>query len=469
MANYQRLSALDRSFLDLEKGGMHMHVASVCLFEEEPLRAERGGVDLDRIRDFIEPRLNWIPRYRQRLEHVPIEGHPVWVDDPQFNLHYHLRHAALPAPGDLRQLKRMCGRLVSQRLDRGKPLWEMWVIEGIEGGLFALVSKVHHCMIDGVSGAALMQVLLSPTPVSGTTPKAERWRPDPVPAADELLRDAVVERANRPAALWRALRDAARDPQSVKDKLNETLPILRETLGTWSKSASSTPLNQKIGPHRRFDWNAHDLSAIKAIKNALGGTVNDVVLAIVAGALRRFFRQRGIGDQALAALDYRVYIPVSVRAKSQAGTLGNQVAMVILDLPLGHDDPKMRLETIRAATADLKNSKQALGAKMMVEAGEWTPATLVTVAARLGYGNRANLIVTNVPGPQVPLYLLGSRMVGTYPLVPLYQNHALGIALFSYAQKIYWGFNADWDLVPDLHDFVEHVDAAFDELVQAAT
>ncbi|MCA9663962.1 MAG: wax ester/triacylglycerol synthase family O-acyltransferase [Myxococcales bacterium] len=468
MSSYQRLSALDRSFLDLEDHAMHMHVASVCLFDAEPLQNKHGGVDIKRIRDFIEPRLSWIPRYRQRIEHVPIEGAPVWVDDEQFNLNYHLRHAALPAPGSLRQLKRMCGRLVSQRLDRGKPLWEMWVIEGIEGGVFALVSKVHHCMIDGVSGAELMQVLLSPTPALPPTPKVDPWMPASPPGADELIRDAVVEHSQRPAALWRALRDAVRDPQAVADKLGDTLPVLRDTLSHWSKTASPTPLNTKIGPHRRFDWHAHELRRIKAVKNKLGGTVNDVVLNIVAGALRRFFAGRGVSPERLAELNYRIYCPVSVRAKGQRGSLGNQVVMIIVDLPIGEADVAARQAIISASTSEQKDEKGLLGAKLLVEVGEWTPATLITVAARIGYGNRANLVVTNVPGPQVPLYLLGARMTETYPLVPLYQNHALGIALFSYAGKIYWGFNADWDVVPDLHDFVVHVDEAFEELCAAA-
>jgi WS/DGAT/MGAT family acyltransferase len=468
VAPYDRLSAQDRSFLDLESPSSHMHVAGAFLFDSGPLARPEGGIDIERIRDYVASRLHLIPRYRQRIEWIPLEGHPVWVDDDRLNMHYHVRHTSLPAPGDERALKRLCGRILSQQLDRGKPLWEIWIVEGLEQDRFALVSKVHHCMIDGASGTDLLRVLLSPTPDKTHEP-APSWVPSPPPGGLRLLRDATLRRATLPLQLAGAATRALLNPGAALGSATETLLGLKDTFAAGLLPASETPLNRPIGPHRRFDWLAFDLDAVKRVKSSLGGTVNDVVLATVAGAVGRFFTQRGLPEHKQRSMDFRAFCPVSVRSPSEQNTLGNRVASMIAPLPIAEKDPRRRLARVREITGDLKESKQALGAEVLASMSEWTAPTLITLAARLAFYNRAsNLVVTNVPGPQLPLYLLGARMVETYPMAPLFRNQGLGIALFSYAGGLYWGFNADWDLFPDLHDMVVAVDASFRELCDAA-
>jgi WS/DGAT/MGAT family acyltransferase len=468
MAHYDRLSAQDRSFLDLEGPSTHMHVAGCFVFEKGPLATPQGGVDVDKIRDYVASRLHRIPRYRQRIEWIPVENHPVWVDDDRFNIHYHVRHTALPAPGDDRQLKRLCGRVMSQQLDRGKPLWEMWVVEGLEHDRFALVCKTHHCMVDGISGVDLLAVLLSPTPEKDFEP-ASRWMPMPKPSGATLLRDALVRRVEVPLALTAAIGSALRAPEATLAKVTETAQAFGETMTAALSPATDTPLNRPIGPHRRFDWVAFDIDAVKHVKNRLGGTVNDVVLATVAGAVGRFLEQRGLSHGRQRAMEFRAFCPVSVRTNDERGALGNRVSGMIAKLPIAERDPQRRQERVSAITKHLKDTKQALGAQVLTSVSEWTAPTLATMASRLAFDNRsANMVVTNVPGPQIPLYLLGAQMTETYPMVPLFSSMGLGIALFSYGGGLYWGIVCDWDQFPDLHDFVRALDASFRELCDAA-
>jgi diacylglycerol O-acyltransferase / wax synthase len=468
MASYERLTALDRFFLDVERDEAHMHVAGAMLFEASPLRKADGGVDIKRIRDYIASRLHLIPRYRQRLAYVPIENHPVWIDDERMNLRYHVRHTSLPRPGDLEQLKILSGRVMSQKLDRSRPLWELWVVEGLASDHFALISKTHHCMIDGISGVDLMTVLLSIVPEESFE-EAPTWNPKPPPGALDLLRGAVWKRALAPLEIAGFARRAITRPRSVCRSVGESLSALGQTLELGFRGASDTPLNRKIGAFRRFDWAAFDLREVKQVKNALGGTVNDVVLATVAGAIGRFLEKRGISDRQQAHMRFRVFCPVSVRPESDRGRLGNQVSGMLVDLPIGERDPRRRLATIAATTARLKEQNQALGAEVLTAVSEWTVPTLLSLGARLAARTRAyNMIVTNVPGPQIPLYMLGARLVEAYPLVPLFQHQALGIALFSQEGKLCWGFNADWDLMPDLRDLVAATREAFAELCRSA-
>jgi diacylglycerol O-acyltransferase len=462
---YDRLSFLDNSFLILEAPNSPMHVAGTETFEAGPLKKSDGGIDIDRIRDYVNSRLHLIPRYRQRLAHIPVENHPVWVDDPHFNIHYHVRHTALPKPGDARQLKRLAARIMSQHLDRSKPLWEIWVVEGLENpDHFAMVQKIHHCMVDGMSSVDLLNVLLKPAPSEHFEP-APRWIPRPAPSRWELASDAVLRYVRLPIEIGRnvpQILQEARDPHS---DIRARLRALRDTLGTGIRSVSATPLNQRIGPHRRFDWLLMDLHAVKGVKNRLGGTLNDVVLATVAGAVHRFLQRRAVRVE---GLDFRVMAPVSVRGEGDRGTLGNRVSAWMVPMPLAEPDPLRRLSTIRETTARLKHAQQALGAELLTQVGEWTPSTLLSVAARLA--SRAlpfNLVVTNVPGPQVPLYMLGAKMLDNYGLVPLTDYLCLGIVLFSYAGQLCWGFTADWDLLPDLHEFVCDIEESFRELSEA--
>jgi len=469
MANYycyDRLSFLDNSFLIMEGPNSPMHVGGTGTFEAAPLRAPHGGIDIDSIREYVASRLYLIPRYRQRLAFIPLENHPVWVDDDHFNIHYHVRHTALPKPGDERQLKRLAARIMSQHLDRTKPLWEVWFVEGLEGGdRLAMISKVHHCMVDGMSSVDLLNVLLRPQPTKEFEP-APDWIPRPAPRSRDLLREAAWRYVRLPFDIGRNLPQVIQDARDPRSDVRARLRALRDSVGSGLRNVSVTPLNQQIGGHRRFDWLAMSLNELKAVKNQLGGTLNDLVLATVAGAVRAFLERRRVNVE---TLDFRVMAPVSVRSEQERGTLGNRVSAWMVPMPLAERDPRRRLELIRQTTEQLKESKQALGAEVLTQVGEWTPSTLLALGARMATRLLPfNLVVTNVPGPQVPLYLLGARMLDSYGLVPLTDYLCLGIVLFSYAGQLCWGFTGEWDLLPDLHDFVRDIETSFGELRDAA-
>jgi WS/DGAT/MGAT family acyltransferase len=464
-SHYERLSALDDSFLELEDANTHMHIGAVGIFDAGPVTRADGGVDIDRIRDLMEANIHRVARYRQRLAFTPISNHPVWIDDARFNLTYHVRHTHLPKPGDERQLKRLAGRLMSQQLDRGKPLWEMWVVEGLEGDRFAVITKIHHCMIDGVGSAELMGTVMRAVAEDGPDRPPPRWIPRPAPSPREMVAGELRRRLREPFAVLAALGRTVAHPLAAAESAYETLEGLREALSAGLRPASPTPLNVDIGPHRRFDWIETDLAAVRAIKGRLGGTVNDVVLAVLSGALGHFFHQRGLD---VSGLDVRAMLPVNVRDATDR-SMGNRVASIVARLPLEERDPRRRLERVTATTRVAKLSRQAAGMRTIEEIGDRTFTSLFVQFARLAALSRPfNLIVTNVPGPSFPVYVLGAPMQACYPLVPLFRNQALGIALFSYAGKLCWGFNADWDAIPDLHDLVEAVGREFERLSQAA-
>jgi len=462
---YDRLSVVDNSFLALESPTSPQHVAAVLCLDARPVSRADGGIDIDTIRAYIASRLHLIPRYRQRLATVPLGNRLVWIDDEHFNIHYHVRHTSLPRPGDERQLKRLAARIVSQQLDRAKPLWEIWVVEVLEGDRFALVAKTHHSMVDGVSGVDLLAVLLSPD--SGHDfGEGPTWIPRPAPTPLQIFRDEWMRRLREPLDLLWETPCPFGAPFELVGKVWESVRALGETLGAAASPASPTPINLPIGPHRRYDWLELDLGEIKAVKNRLGGTLNDVVLATVAGALRTFLEGRRVN---VDVLDLRASIPVSIRTDDQRGTLGNQIAIWVTELPVAEGDPRRRLDKVRANTARLNASRQTLGAQVLAAVSEWTSTTLLSSAVRLSTRSRPfNLVVTNVPGPQIPLYLLGAELGACFPMLALLPNQALGVALFSYAGKLCWGFIADWDLIPDLHDFVVAIETAFRELQSAA-
>ena len=465
MPTYQRLSAMDASFLGIEDESCHMHVGAVLIFDAAPLRAPGGGIDIDRIRAAIHARLHLVPRFRQRLAQVPYERVPIWVDDDRFRLAYHVRHTALPQPGDERVLKRLVGRIMSQALDRKRPVWEIWVVEGLAGDRFALISKTHHCMVDGISGADLMSVILDATPDAGVgTP--EPWEPAPHPSGARLVLDAALRRAAQPGEALRAAYSAVTSPRSQLRTLTEAARGLAQTFAPALNPVSRTPLNVEVGPHRRFDWTAMRVADLKAVKNVLGGTLNDVVLATVSGALRSFFALRGLDA---ANLTVRALVPVSVRSQDERGSLGNRVTQMTAPLPVDRADPVARLTAVRATTAGLKESRQALGGEVLTAISEWTVPNILVQAVRLAARARPyNLIVTNVPGPQIPLYLQGALMRTAYPVVPLFENLALVVGLFSYNGGLFWGVNGDWEQLPDLHEFVLGLERSFEELQRAA-
>jgi diacylglycerol O-acyltransferase len=447
---YEHLSFLDSSFLIMETPTSPMHVAGIATFEAGGLQTANGGIDVDKIRDYVASRLYLIPRYRQRLAHLPIGNHPVWVDDEHFNIDYHVRHIALPKPGDERQLKRLAARVVAQHLDRRKPLWEIWILEGLANPAhFVMISKIHHCMVDGVSSVDLLKVLLKPEATDAFEPPPQ-WIPRPAPSRWELATDALGRYARLPLDIARTFPQSLREARDPDSGIRASLNALRQTLSTGMGGVSDTPLNQRIGPHRRLDWLTMDLDTVKGVKQRLGGTLNDVVLATVAGALRRFLQRRGVD---VAPLDFRVMAPVSVRTEQEHGTLGNRISAWMVPMPLGERDPIQRLAKIH---------------EMLTQVGEWTPSTLLALGARLATRVLPfNLVVTNVPGPQLPLYMLGARMVDNFGFLPLIDSLCLGVVLFSYAGKLCWGFTGEWDLLPDLRDFVGDIETSFRELCRA--
>jgi WS/DGAT/MGAT family acyltransferase len=463
---YQRLSALDRSFLVYEGPSSPMHVGATAIFEAAPLRHPDGGIDLERLEQYVLSRLHKIPRYRQRLAYTPLENAPIWVDDPRFNIHYHVRHTRLPRPGNERLLKRTAGRILSQHLDRGKPLWELWLVEGLEGDRVALVTKVHHCMVDGVSGVDLLTTLLAPERVEKIEPP-HPWLPRPPPDSAELARDRLARVLRAPLSAAGAAWGVVRDREGVRGRVAERLTAVARLASRGVGAATSTSLNQAVGPYRRVDWVLLDLSAMRRVAKKLGGTLNDVVLATAAGGLRQFLKRARQED--VGRLDFRVGVPVSTRDSAERGKLGNRVAAWVVPLPIGERDPLRRYERVRTTTAELKHTKAALAMDTLEQVGEWTGTTLLQLAGRLmDLALPINMVITNVPGPRQPLYLLGSEMLEVHPMVPLMGRLATGIALMSYRDALSFGFTADWDLVPDLHELVLAVESSFEALREAA-
>ena len=462
---YDRLSAQDLSFLLAESENAPMHVGAVAILEAGPLRNADGGIDVARYRHAVESVLHRIPRYRQKLSWIPIGRWPVWIDDGHFDLGYHIRHVSLPRPGTLDQLKELASRVLARRLDRSRPLWEIWVIEGLEGGeQFALLNKVHHCMIDGAGGADLSQILLSPS-ASAEIAEPLPYLPRPTPRRLELLGDALRHRAGMPLRALRSARKALGDGEGkLADELRRRAGAIAD-LASWSlRPASQTPINGELSPHRRFDWLTMPLDDVRELRRVLECTVNDIVLATVAGALRRFLIRRRVDPE---RLDFRVAAPVNVRRMEHEGQPGNHVSAWILRMPLGEADPLVQLAAIGRCTAELKRSRASLAVETIMSAAEWLPAPVLSTGVGLLQGP-VNMFVTNVPGPQFPLYSVGARLLGMYPEVPLMPGCGLGIALFSYEGKLCWGFNADYQLVPDLNDFVTDLRTAFEELRRAA-
>ena len=463
---YERLSAQDATFLWAERDNAPMHVGAVAVLDSGPLRNADGGIDFARYRQAIESVLHWIPRYRQKLAWTPFENWPVWVDDRHFDIGYHLRHLSLARPGTAAQLRELAGRILARPLDRSRPLWEIWVIEGLEGGeQFALLNKVHHCMIDGAAGANIAQILMSPSPNAAIDPPMA-YMPRPAPTGADLLLDAVRDRMRRPVAALQALSEISASPEGVSGALGEALRRVRslgDLLG-YIAPASATPINGELSPHRRLDWLTMPLADLLELRAVLECTLNDLALAIVAGALRRYLFRRRVD---VAKLDFRVAAPVSTRTDADEQRHGNHVSTWILNLPLGESDPLAQLALVRERTAERKRNHAALGADTVMKLAEWLPTPLVERGVALANGP-TNTIVTNVPGPRFPLYVVGSRLLGMYPVVPLLPGVGLGIALFSYDGKLCWGFNADYELVPDLHAFHDDVCAAFEQLRAAA-
>jgi diacylglycerol O-acyltransferase len=419
-----RLTGLDASFLHMERAGAHMHVASTIVFEGPAPSHEE-------FRDHIAGRLHLVPRFRQKLRAVPFDqGRPVWVDDPHLNLEYHVRQTALPAPGSDEQLRNLAARIFSQQLDRSKPLWELWLVEGLYDGRFAIIGKSHHALVDGVSGVDITTVLfdLDREP-QGTPASTPRWFARPEPTDLQLFTDAWRERLTSPAEIARGVRRALRGPRKVLRGVGATSKMIGAGM-----SAPHTPFNVEIGPHRRFAMTQADLAELKRVKDAYGGTVNDVILSVVTGAIGNYLRARGHGTD---DLEMKAMVPVSIRAEEEHGALGNRISAMMAPLPVWCEDPVERLE-------------------------------IVSQAARLQPAQRFfNLVITNVPGPQFPLYVLGRQMESIFPMVPLARRQALCVGIMSYKGQVNFGLVGDYDAMADLDSFALDLEAAIREIVEA--
>lgn len=459
-----RLTAVDASFLHQEAANAHMHVGGVTVLEGPPPPME----------DFLEQirmRLHLVPRYRHKLAHTALDsGRPVWIDDPNFNLDYHVRHSALPSPGGWDQLCALTARIFSQQLDRSKPLWEMWLIEGVNPDLgasgrpaagrsdrpreagFALISKTHHSLIDGISGIDLATVLFDLSPDPPPLKHSGRpWRPHSEPSTPELVAAGLKGVVRAGIELAEGALDALAHPDHALARTREAAEGIGEILWAELNPAPETPLNVPIGPHRRFVGVGGELDEFKLVKNAFGGTVNDVVLAIVTGALRTFLIARGMRTE---GVELRALVPVSVRTEGEHHQLGNRIVVMRGPLPVYIADPVQRLRFVSHAMDGLKESKQALGAEVIASAQNFAPPTILAQASRLNFSTRLfNLIVTNVPGPQFPLYVLGREMLAAYPVAFLPEDHALAIAIMSYNGQMNFGLLGDYDALPDV-DFL---------------
>jgi WS/DGAT/MGAT family acyltransferase len=456
-----RLTSIDAGFLAQEREGSHMHIGAVLIFEGPAPTSEE-------FREHIGSRLHLVPRYRQKLVFPRLQmGRPLWIDDPGFNLDYHVRHTALPKPGSIENLRALTGRVFSQRLDRTKPLWEIWLIEGLEDDRLALINKTHHSLVDGVSGVDLTTVLFDLDREPAEVPAPEQaWEPGPEPSEAEVVAQGVKEAIKAPFGIAeRALRAAA-NPSGTAESLKGTAEGAGEVLWGTVSRAPECPLNQPIGTHRRVLWIDAQLAELKQIKNALGGTVNDVFLAVVSGALARWLHSRGVRTE---GLELRGAVPVSVRTEDEQGGLGNKITIMVSRLPTYCPDPAERLRIVSEQMRTLKESKQAMGAEAIARLEDFAPPTVFARASRLHFSTRLyNVLVTNVPGPQFPLFLLGRELDEFIPVAFLAPNQALAIAVFSYNGAVKIGLIGDFDAMPDLDELGGQIKAATAELLETA-
>ena len=463
MTGTERLSSLDAGFLNLENDRQQMHVGSLLVFEGP-------APTFEAFYEHLESCLDQVPRYRQHVRHMPLDlARPIWVDDPHFSLSYHLRHTAIPAPGGDEQLRALIGRVMSQRLDVDRPLWEMWLVEGLPGDRWAIITKTHHAMIDGLAGGEVMESVLDQDPHQQRRPPTE-WRPRPEPSRVELATSAAGWAARVPGELGRASVAAVRSLANPAEGLRPAA-VRAVGLAEAGKTAvrPTSVLNGPTGPHRRWGWARGDLATVKAIKENAGCTVNDVVLAAVAGGFRTYLAGRGepVDDLVLRSL-----VPVSVRTEEHRGRLGNQVTAVLAELPVGVADPVERLAAVAREMGHRKGSGMAVGIEAMVSAADFVPATLMTLGARVyaRTGQRlVNAVTTNIPGPQFPLYLQGRRMLELFPYIPIAEGVRISIGIASYDGHLGFGVTGDYDAVPDLDQLCQAVEDALAELAAAVT
>ncbi|MFZ0171621.1 MAG: wax ester/triacylglycerol synthase family O-acyltransferase [Acidimicrobiales bacterium] len=458
----ERLGPLDASFLFLEDGITHMHIASCAVFAGPP-------PDYEEVVAAMSAKLGQVPRYRQVVRFVPFElARPVWADDPHFNLEYHVRHTALPAPGGPAELRHLMGRIMSQELDRRRPLWEAWIIEGLEGDRWGLISKIHHCMADGVSGTDLLAVMLDREPGAHPAP-ADAWIPQPAPSNLHLAADALVDLAVSPYEQFQAVRRVLQAPGRAVTQLRE----LADGVGSYARRFAPTEPSSivgNIGPNRRWTWASAELDDLKAIRRSFGGTVNDAILAVIAGGFRELLLGRG---EPVDKIVVRSLVPVSVRREEEHGTYNNRVSALFADLPVAVDDPLERLASIRKQMDDLKGSHQTLAGEGLTALGELTPFVGVALGERAAMAllrrvpqHSINTVTTNVPGPQFPLYLAGREMLEYLPFVPIAHGVRIGVAITSYNGRVAFGVTGDFDTTADIDVLAIGIEDGIAELLK---
>jgi diacylglycerol O-acyltransferase / wax synthase len=455
----QHLSPQDAAFLHLEDAVSHMHIGSVAIIEGP-------APEYEALSQMVWAHLQSVPRYRQTVRFVPIAlGRPVWVDDPHFNLRYHLRRTALASPGGDQELRNLVGRIMSQQLDRGKPLWEMWIVEGLDDGRWGIINKVHHCMVDGVAGTELLTVILD-SERDPKLPPVDDWHPERQPSGAELAVHALARRAVSPYEQVRAVRSAARSPSRAARTAAATVRGLWSMAGAVAPPPSSS-LNGAIGPHRRWAWARSELSDVKRVRSAFGGTVNDVVLTAIGGGFRSLLAWREESTQR----DVRTLVPVSVRSNEERGAYNNRVSAIFASLPVGIEDPLERLAAVHAQMEHLKQSGEAVAGDVLVGLSGFAPAMLLALGMRAATRmpqHSVNTVTTNVPGPQQPLYAAGRRLLECFPYVPIAGHVRTAVAIFSYDGGLTFGVTGDYDEAPDIDVLCDGIEESMRELVAAA-
>ena len=462
---YERLSAQDSTFVRFEAQGSHSHITAVAIFDAGPVLQAERGLDLGRLREHVGSRLHLFPRYRKRMVHTPIQGHPVWVDDERFDISHHVIRAGLPAPGGEKELKDLAGRLSSQPLDLARPGWQMWFVEGLERGRFALVAKIHHSLVDGVSGIGVLTALLSPTQEAEIEP-GPAWEPAPAPSPLGYLVDGIAEWGGSAFSAAQSLGNALRNPVRALDDVVGSASGVLATVEDLIRRPANTPFNARSGQQRRLEWLDLDMNTLRDLRKHLNGSLNDVVLTVVAGAVRRRLKGR---DVELGNLDFRVSIPVDTR-RAGDDDRANKVSTWFISLPVSDPDPRRRFEAVKTQTRRCRRRRADRAFDLFWQLADWSGSSLLATrfADVASFLKPYNLLVTNVRGPSVPIYLLGAPLLAFYPTLPLFENQGLAVAVLTYQGKLHVGLTGDWDLLPDLSDFAEDLRVAMEELAQTA-
>jgi diacylglycerol O-acyltransferase len=458
---HEAMAAADAVFLRIETLHEPQHVGSLSLFTGDALRNDKGAIDLEELRAHVGRRLDRVPRLRQRVLEVPFgQGRPVWVDDEDFDIDYHVRLTSLPLPGGNDQLLDLMSRVQAIALDRARPLWEMWFVDGVADDRVGLIIKTHHALGDGIANVDLALALVDLEPDPAPDEPASEWEPRPATASRDLLTESLTELARRPLGMARGAADAARDPRPLIGTVTSVVRTLRDFV----VKPAPAPWNHDVSAHRRWVSTSVPLETVRTIRGEHEATINDVVLAACSGALRRFLTERVDAPPSLPT-SLKAMVPVSLRSSDEHGdTLGNRISLILVDLPISEPDPILRLEHIHTQTRELKGSDMVHGAQTVLELADTIPRLAPTVTRFVSRHIPMNLVVTNVPGPPIPLYLRGASLVETYPYVEVLDNEGLTIAVVSYADTLFFGITGDRDVMHDVADLATAIAAEFDNL-----